>query len=105
MPHARNQRRTRLTLTLAGLALAAIGLITYGNGSIAAGAAEQAIIGASAESWDAVLDADGIRSGSMAEAQAAKSDAESQMTFGVVLGVAGLALAGSRWLIRPGSES
>ncbi|MDF6023061.1 hypothetical protein [Streptomyces sp. JH34] len=98
---ARNPGRARLTVTLLGLAIAVTGLITWGDGDVDYTGAQQQQINASASAWGDVLGFDSTSDEDMALADQHLHDAESQKTFGIVLGVFGLALVGARWLIQP----
>ncbi|MGW6735089.1 hypothetical protein [Streptomyces sp. NPDC055013] len=97
------RRRTRLALTLAGLLIAAIGLLIHIPASIDSGAADQAAVGASAGDWDDVLghDADYAADEAAFQAAADKRVAEEDQTFGLVLIGLGAAVTAARWTVRP----
>ncbi len=96
------RRRTRLVLTLAGLLIAAIGLIIYIPASIDSDTADQAAVNASAGDWDDVLgyDADYAANDAAFQADADKRIAEEDMTFGLVLIGIGAAVTTGRWAVR-----
>lgn len=98
---ARNPRQARLITTLAGLALAILGGILWliGDDNHATGTNRADINSASA--WGDVLGFDSDQDAAYAAAQDQIDTGDTQMTIGVVLAVAGAAVVGSRWLIRP----
>lgn len=98
---ARNPRRARLIVTLAGIALILIGIPVWGTGDIDRGVAEVGIEHNSSSAWGDILGFDSTQDADYAAAMDDKESAESQMTFGIILIVLGAALVGSRWLIRP----
>ncbi|MFI5685575.1 SHOCT domain-containing protein [Streptomyces sp. NPDC051636] len=97
------RRRARLALTLAGLIIAAIGLIIYIPASIDSSTADKEAIDASAADWADVLGFEASQSAKDAafEAEQDKRIAEEDKTFGLVLiGIGAIAFAG-RWAVRP----
>ncbi|MET8129515.1 hypothetical protein ABZV67_40370 [Streptomyces sp. NPDC005065] len=97
----RNPRRARLIVTLASLAVALLGGILWlvGDNSQATGSNDMDINSSAA--WN---DAVGYRSDQTDAFEAGRDlrdTGESQMTWGIVLAVLGLATVGSRWLISP----
>ncbi|MFF3326680.1 hypothetical protein [Streptomyces sp. NPDC002889] len=97
----RARRRTRLALTLAGLAFAIWGIVIYGQGTVAEGVAEQAAINASGDDWMEVL---GRPSSGWTDADEARWDmevAESDQTLGILMALAGLGIAAGRFAVRP----
>jgi hypothetical protein len=102
---AHNPGRTRLAVTLAGLAIAALGGILWLVGEDNNVKAANRIDMNSGAAWGEVLGYNDDRGPALAAAEADKSSAETQMTFGIVLAVAGLLTAGSRWLIQPAAAS
>ncbi|WUD72114.1 hypothetical protein OG937_10650 [Streptomyces sp. NBC_00510] len=94
-------RRNRRILTLAGLALAVLGGIIWLIGDDNNVDAEFRLEQNSSAVWGRVLDFESTQEDEYAAAEEDKSSAETQMTFGIVLGALGLALFGSRWLITP----
>ncbi|WP_225861084.1 SHOCT domain-containing protein [Streptomyces triticiradicis] len=97
------RRRARLALTLAGLIVAAIGLIIYIPASIDSDTADQAQIDASAADWGDVLgyEASHAAKEQRFEADSDKRIAEEDKTFGAVLITLGIAIGASRWAVRP----
>ncbi|MEU9370493.1 hypothetical protein [Streptomyces avermitilis] len=96
---ARNPRRARLTVTLAGIAVAVLGGILWLVGDDNNVDAEFRLEQNSSAVWGRVLDYESTQEDAYAAAEDDKSSAETQMTFGIILAVMGLAVVGSRWLI------
>jgi hypothetical protein len=97
---ARNPRRTRLTVTLAGLALTLCGGILWLIGDNNNVNAENRLDQNSSAVWGRVLDYESTQEGAFAAAESDKASAETQMTIGIVLAGLGLVTIGSRWLIQ-----
>ncbi|MGQ4420002.1 SHOCT domain-containing protein [Streptomyces sp. SAS_269] len=97
------KRRARLALTLAGLIIAAIGLIIYGQAAADSDAADQAAIDASAADWADLIgyEADQSVKDAAFEAEQDKRIAEEDKTFGLVLAGIGVAVFAGRWAVRP----
>jgi hypothetical protein len=98
---ARNPRRARLAVTLAGIALTLTGIPVWGVGDMNSTTADQKMINNSAGFWGPAV---GFHSGQEDEYHAAaaeKDAAETQANFGIGLIVLGAVLVGSRWLIKP----
>lgn len=97
------RRRARLALTLAGLIIAAIGLIIYIPASSDSDTADQAQTDASAADWGDVLgyEANHAAKEQRFEADQDKRIAEEDKTFGAVLIGLGIAIGASRWAVRP----
>ncbi|MEU9578803.1 hypothetical protein [Streptomyces chilikensis] len=101
---ASNPRRARLVATLAGIALTILGGVLWLIGDDNESIGSQGMVNFSSATWGDVL---GYDSGEDAEFEAARDQqetGETQMTMGIILMVAGLAVVGSRWLIRPTTE-
>ncbi|MFF3359529.1 hypothetical protein ACFYWN_44810 [Streptomyces sp. NPDC002917] len=97
----RNPRRARLVATLAGLAVAILGGVLWlvGDNNEVTGSNRMDINSSAA--WNDVV---GYRSDQTDEFESGRDlrdTGESQMTWGIVLAVVGLAAVGSRWLISP----
>lgn len=102
---ARNPRRARLVVTLAGLALTVLGIVLWGTGDMDKVSAESEMQNNSASSWGDVFGYETDQDAEYAQAVSDRDSAETQMTFGIVVVVLGLALVGSRWLIKPATAS
>ncbi|MFJ7131016.1 hypothetical protein [Streptomyces sp. NPDC098101] len=101
---ARNPRRTRLLTTLAGLAVTLLGGILWliGDDNKATGTNRADMN--SASTWGDVLGFDSDQDAAHAAAREQVDTGQTQMTAGTVLAVVGLALVGTRWIIRPATE-
>ncbi|MFF8299617.1 hypothetical protein ACF07M_30215 [Streptomyces globisporus] len=103
---ARNPRRARLVVTLAGLAVGILGGVLWlvGDSNEVTGANGMDM--SSSAAWNGVVDGfESDQTSAYEEARDQKEAGESQMTWGVVLGVLGLALVASRWLIQSAAPS
>lgn len=98
---ARNPRRARLAVTLAGTALTLTGIPVWGVGDMNSTTADQKMISNSAGYWGQVQGFDSGQEDDYNAAVAEKEAAETQANFGIGLIVLGLVLVGSRWLIKP----
>jgi hypothetical protein len=96
---ARNPRRARLAVTLAGLVVAVVGIILWGTGETAKGVAETRMDMNSASSWGDTLGFDSDQDADYAAAVSDRDGADTQMTFGIIVILLGVALVGSRWFI------
>ncbi|MEU8829306.1 hypothetical protein [Streptomyces sp900116325] len=97
----RNPRRARLIATLAGLAVAVLGGVLWlvGDNNEVTGSNRMDINSSAA--WNDVV---GYRSDQTSKYESGRDlrdTGESQMTWGIILAVMGLAAVGSRWLISP----
>lgn len=103
---ARNPRRARLVVTLAGLAVSILGGVLWlvGDSNEVTGANGMDM--SSSAAWNGVVDGfESDQTSAYEEARDQKEAGESQMTWGVTLGVLGLALVASRWLIQSAAPS
>ncbi|MFG3369644.1 hypothetical protein ACGF0K_32385 [Streptomyces sp. NPDC048156] len=99
-----NPRRTRLILALAGLAVAVLGGILWLIGDDNHVQGSNSMVVHSAAAWGDVLGYSTDEDAEMAAAQDQYDTGETQMTVGIVLAIAGLAVFGSRWRIPPTTE-
>lgn len=97
----RNPRRARLTVTLAGLAIAILGGILWlvGDNNEVTGSNRMDINSSAA--WNDVVGYRSDQTDEYESGQGLRDTGESQMTWGIILAVLGLATVGSRWLISP----
>lgn len=97
----RNPRRARLTITLAGLAVAILGGILWLVGD------ENEVTGSnrmdlnSSAVWGDILGYESTQADEYDAAKEQRDTGETQMSWAIVLAVLGLAVVGSRWLISP----
>jgi sulfite exporter TauE/SafE len=101
---ARNPRRARLTVTLAGIILVLVGIPLWGTGDMDQIAAEQEQINNSAGYWGQEIGFDSSDEDAYNQAVADADSAETRMYFGIAMMILGVALVGSRWLIKPTTE-
>jgi hypothetical protein len=101
---ARNPRRARLTVTLAGIILVLIGIPLWGTGDMDRGLAEQRQVENSSGYWGQTLGFDSSDEDAYNQAVADADSAETRMHFGIAMMILGVALVGSRWLIKPTTE-
>ncbi|MFF0836709.1 MULTISPECIES: hypothetical protein [unclassified Streptomyces] len=96
---ARNPGRARLTVTLAGIAVAILGGILWlvGDNNQVTGTNGMDINSSAA--WNDVVGYVSDETDAYEAARDLRDTGETQMTWGIVLAVAGLAGVGSRWLI------
>ncbi|MGW6144306.1 hypothetical protein [Streptomyces sp. NPDC055140] len=97
---ARNPRRARLAVTLAGIILVLVGIPLWGTGDMDQMTAEQEQINNSAGYWGQEIGFDSGEEDAYNAAVADAQSAETRMNIGIVMMVLGLVTIGSRWLIR-----
>ncbi|MFF5338450.1 hypothetical protein [Streptomyces sp. NPDC013181] len=98
---ARNPRRARLVVTLVGLAVVILGGILWlvGDENEVTGSSRMDLN--SSATWGEVLGYASDRADEYDAAKELRDTGETQMSWGVVLAVLGVAAIGSRWLISP----
>jgi hypothetical protein len=99
---ARNPRRTRLIVTLAGIAVGILGGVLWLMGDTNEVTGTNGMDMNSSAAWNGITDGfESDQTSAYEEARDQKEAGESQMTWGITFGILGLALAASRWLIQP----
>ncbi|MGW1092469.1 hypothetical protein ACWD4L_41125 [Streptomyces sp. NPDC002596] len=96
---ARNPRRARLVVTLAGFAVALLGGILWlvGDNNQVTGSNRMDINSSAA--WNDVVGYRSDQTDAFEAGRDLRDTGETQMTWGIILALLGLATVGSRWLI------
>lgn len=94
----------RLTATLLGLAMTALGLILWGVGDMNKGIAEMEVINASSSAWGDVVGFESTDDDNAALAESHLDRARTTETIGIVLLIGGVVVFGSRWFFKPSSR-